>query len=178
MTTKKIISTSFFLFALVMGSSGIAHAKQASDSPSLLQTALTVNGSGPFAGSFDTLIAAVLAADPAIVDVLASKGQHTVFAPTDDAFSRLGIDAQTVGDLDQDLLTTILLYHVVHGRLDAEEVLASDQLNTLLKGKSGFVEQAGGVLIDNAGGSSAIIVTDVEASNGIIHVIDNVLIPQ
>lgn len=178
MTIKKFIYTWLVSLVLVFGSTSIVQAKQTSAAPSLLQVALDVNSDGPYAGSFDTLIAAVLAADPAIVDVLASKGQHTVFAPTDDAFAALGIDAATVGDLDQALLTTILLYHVTHGRLYAEDVVASDKLNTLIKGKAGFVDQAGGFLIDNLGGSAAIIVTDVEAANGIIHVIDNVLLPQ
>lgn len=178
MTIRKTIYTSMITLALIFSSSSIVQAKQESASPSLLQVALNVNSNGPFAGSFDTLIAAVLAADPAVVNVLSSKGQHTVFAPTDEAFAALGLDAQNIGDLDKDTLSTILLYHVVHGRLDAQEVLASDKLNTLIKGKNGFVEQAGGQLFDNAGGISTIIVTDVEAANGIIHAISGVLRPQ
>ena len=58
--------------------------------PTIVDVAIDINSSGPFAGDFDTLIAAVLAADPAVVDTLAGNGQHTVFAPTDDAFADLG----------------------------------------------------------------------------------------
>lgn len=155
-----------------------AEAKKQAAPMSLLQVALAVNDEGPFAGSFDTLIAAVLAADPAVLVVLSSKGQHTVFAPTDDAFAALGLDDTNIGDLPQDTLTTILLYHVVHGRLDAEDVLATNRLNTLLKGKGGFLAQEGGVLTDNLDRVATIIVTDVEASNGIIHAIDSVVLPE
>ena len=145
---------------------------------SLLQVALEVNSSGPFAGSFDTLIAAVLKADPSIVITLSKRGQRTVFAPTDDAFLALGLDETNIGDaLSRETLTAILKYHIVRGRLLAEDVLAKRRLNTLLRGRKGFVRQSGGVLIDNLHRPSTIIVTDVEASNGVIHAIDGVLLP-
>ena len=71
-------------------------------------------------------------------------------------------------------LTNILLYHVAKGRRYAEDVVASDQIRML---NGGFVWQSGGVLTDAQGGESTIIVTDVEASNGVIHAIDSVLLP-
>lgn len=151
---------------------------QKEDYGSLLQEAIKLNSSGPFAGNFDTLIAAVLAADPSIAVTLSAKGQHTVFAPTDDAFLALGLDETNIGDaLPRETLTTVLEYHLVHGRLAAEDVLAADRLNTLIKGRGGFVEQTGGVLIDNLDRTSTIIATDVKASNGIIHAISGVLLP-
>jgi uncharacterized surface protein with fasciclin (FAS1) repeats len=148
--------------------------------PNLVDVAVAVNSEGPFAGQFDTLIAAVLAADPAVVETLTGNGQHTVFAPTDAAFELLGIRADNLADLlgDGTLtvqgLTEILLYHVAHGRRFAEDVLASEKIRMLNKS---FVQQAGGVLTDNQGGMATIIATDVPAANGVIHAINAVLIP-
>lgn len=142
--------------------------------PSLVDVAISVNTSGPFAGQFDTLIAAVLAADPGVLATLAGNGQHTVFAPTDEAFAKLGLNETNIGTLGQEILTDVLLYHVAHGRRYAESVLPASRVRML---DGGFVFQSGGVLTDNLGRSSNIIVTDVEAANGIIHAIDAVLLP-
>jgi len=144
----------------------------------LLQTALAVSAA---TGDFNTLIAAVLAADPAVVMLLSDNGQHTVFAPDDAAFAALGLTPDNIGDpevIDQDTLTGILIYHVVKGRKLAEDVVASDTLNTLRRGKTGFLAQDGGVLTDNLGRTATIIVTDVEASNGVIHAINSVVLPE
>lgn len=141
---------------------------------SIVDVAISVNTSGPFAGAFDTLIAAVLAADPGVLATLSGNGQHTVFAPTDDAFAALGLDASNIGTLDKTVLTDILLYHVAHGRRDSQSVVDSSRIRML---DGGFVFQSGGVLTDNLGRESNIIVTDVEASNGVIHAIDGVLLP-
>lgn len=141
---------------------------------SLVDVAIAVNSEGVYAGLFDTLIAGVLAADPSVLAVLDGNGQHTVFAPTDDAFAALGLDPDSIATLDQGVLTEILLYHVVRGRRMSEDVISSDQLRTRL---GEFVYQEDGVLTDNLGLQSAIIVPDVEAANGVIHVIDAVLLP-
>lgn len=145
------------------------------DKVTLLQTALAVSAA---TGDFNTLIAGVLAADPSVVMLLSDNGQHTVFAPTDAAFAALGLTPDNIGDVDQETLTTILAYHVVKGRLLAGDVLASDKLNTLLKGKGGFLQQSGGVLTDNTGRTANIVITDVTASNGVIHAIDAVVLPE
>ena len=142
--------------------------------PTLVDVAIAINSEGPYAGQFDTLIAAVLAADPVVLNTLSGNGQFTVFAPTDDAFSELGLDETNIGDLDQAFLTDVLLYHVARGRRDAGQVLASSRIRML---KGGFLLQAGGVLTDNLGRDATIIVTDVEAANGIIHAIDAVVLP-
>lgn len=148
--------------------------------PNLVDVAVAVNSEGPYAGEFDTLIAAVLAADPAVVQTLTGNGQHTVFAPTDSAFLMLGITAENLdglladGVLTVEGLTEILLYHVAHGRRLSGSVLESMQIRMLNRG---FVQQAGGVLTDNQGGMSTIIVPDVPAANGVIHAIDAVLLP-
>jgi uncharacterized surface protein with fasciclin (FAS1) repeats len=160
--------------ALLLGTAPDAHAKQPTPANNIVDVAIAVNSSGPFAGQFDTLIAAVLAADPAVAARLTSKGQSTVFAPTDDAFAKLGLTPANVGGLDQAFLTDVLLYHVVTGRRDSGQVLASERLRTL---QGGILRQAGGVLTDNVGRQAAIIVTDVPASNGIIHAIDTVVLP-
>ena len=175
------------LFCLSLFAAGPAFAdgkkgkgKDKDDRPqdSLLQTALAVNAEGPFAGAFDTLIAAVLVADPDIVIDLSKKGKRTVFAPTDDAFLALGLDATNIAEaLPRDVLTDILDYHLVRGDLFAEDVLKKSRLKTQLKGRKGTLQQSGGVLIDNLDRPATIIVTDVEASNGVIHAIDSVLLP-
>ncbi|MHC4258698.1 MAG: fasciclin domain-containing protein [Planctomycetota bacterium] len=78
--------------------------------PSIVDVAIELNSSGDFEGVFDTLIAAVLAADPIVLETLDGRGQFTVFAPTDDAFADIGQDPNTIGDLDQETLTDILLH--------------------------------------------------------------------
>ena len=160
--------------ALLLGAAPDAHAKQPTPANNIVDVAIAVNSSGPFAGKFDTLIAAVLAADPAVLQRLTSKGQSTVFAPTDDAFAKLGLTPANVGGLDQAFLTDVLLYHVVTGRRDSGQVLASERLRTL---QGAILRQAGGVLTDSVGRTSVIIVTDVGASNGVIHAIDTVVLP-
>lgn len=140
----------------------------------LVEKAIAVNTSGPFAGQFDTLIAAVGAADPAIFEILSKKGKLTVFAPTDDAFGLLGITPQTVVTLDQGFLTQVLAYHVVRGERLAVDVLATTRFRSL---QGNFFFQEGGVLTDAVGRDANIIVTDVLADNGVIHAIDAVILP-
>lgn len=143
--------------------------------PSLIDLAVELNApSSPVAGSFDTLLAAVLVASPQVLEKLSGYGQHTVFAPTDDAFSALGLDESNIGTLDEDVLTQILLYHIAQGRFNATNVTACDRIKMLF---GGFLQQSGGVLTDNVAGQSTIIVTDQKAENGIIHAIDAVVLP-
>lgn len=160
--------------ALALGLAAPAQAKQPTPSNNIIDVALAANASGPYAGLFDTLIAAVQAADPAVVKRLTSKRQSTVFAPTDDAFAKLGLDASNIDTLPQDFLTDVLLYHVLNGNRDSADILASTRLRTL---QGGILRQSGGVLTDNLGRLAAIIVTDVGASNGVIHAIDTVVLP-
>jgi uncharacterized surface protein with fasciclin (FAS1) repeats len=144
-------------------------------SNTIVDVAIAVNSDGPFAGQFDTLIAAVLAADPAVLKTLTGPGKFTVFAPTDGAFAKLGLTPENIGTaLDQATLTQVLLYHVARGERYAEDVVSSDRIRML---SGGFLLQSGGVLTDNNGRTSTIIVTDVPASNGVIHAIDTVVLP-
>ena len=149
--------------------------------PTIVDVAIAVNSEGQFAGTFDILIAAVLAADPAVVETLDGRGQHTVFAPTDAAFENALMATEDEilkliedGELDADTLTPILLYHVAKGRRDSEDVTTSTQIRMLNRG---FVKVSGINLTDNQGNVSTIIVPDVPAANGIIHAIDGVLLP-
>jgi transforming growth factor-beta-induced protein len=126
-------------------------------------------------GRFTTLVAAVQAAG--LVDTLNSEGPFTVFAPTDDAFAAL--PAGTVEGLLADIpaLTDVLLYHVVPGKVMAADVvgLNGQSAETALAGKSISIKVDGDkvILNDNVN----VIITDIEASNGVIHVIDSVLMP-
>ncbi len=122
-------------------------------------------------GRFTTLVAAVTAAD--LVDTLKSEGPFTVFAPTDDAFAAL--PEGTVEALLNDIptLTDILLYHVVGGEVMAADVVALSSADTAL-GKPISISADGGMVKIN---DSNVIITDIQASNGVIHVIDAVLLP-
>jgi hypothetical protein len=124
-------------------------------------------------GRFDTLVAAVTAAG--LADTLASPGPFTVFAPTDAAFAALGDD--TINALLADpsgALTSILLYHVVAGEVPASAVVGLTSAPTV-NGASVKIEVVdGGVVLDRY---VDVIITDIRASNGIIHVIDAVLLP-
>lgn len=128
-------------------------------------------------GEFSILIAALQAADPAVLQTLSGKGQYTVFAPTDAAFvsllGELGVTAEELLS-NQALVTQVLLYHVAKGNRDSAEVLASKRIRTV---QGGFLWQSGGVLTDARGRTSNIIAVDIQASNGVIHVIDRVVLP-
>jgi len=124
------------------------------------------------AGSFKTLAAALEAAG--LIETLKGKGPFTVFAPTDEAFAKL--PAGTVEALlkDKEKLTKILLYHVVAGNVMAKDVVKLKSAKTV-QGSSVRINVKGGqVMVDNAN----VIKTDVAASNGVIHVIDSVIIPK
>lgn len=123
------------------------------------------------AGQFNTLVAAVKAAG--LVETLKSDGPFTVFAPTDEAFAKL--PAGTVEGLlkDKEKLTAILTYHVVAGKKVASDVVSAKNLTTVQGGELA-VDTTKGVKV----GSATVVSTDIEASNGVIHVIDTVLIPH
>jgi uncharacterized surface protein with fasciclin (FAS1) repeats len=126
-----------------------------------------------------TLVAAVKAAG--LVPTLESKGPFTVFAPTNVAFNKL--PPGTVGTLvkpeNKATLTKILTYHVVSGRLQAAD-LSDGKVLTTVEGEQITVKNDGGKisLIDEKGGTSHVTIADVNQSNGVIHVVDTVLMPQ
>ncbi|EGP09281.1 fasciclin domain-containing protein [Afipia clevelandensis] len=126
-----------------------------------------------------TLVAAVKAAG--LVDTLSSKGPFTVFAPTNAAFGKL--PAGTVDNLvkpeNKATLTKILTYHVVPGKLNAADLKDGQKLKTV-EGEELTVKASGGkvMIVDAKGGSSTVTIPDVNQSNGVIHVIDTVLMPK
>ena len=154
-----------------------AYAPAAQAAPkgnTIVDVALAANAES---GEFSILIAALQAADPAVIQTLSGKGQFTVFAPTDAAFvsllAELGVTADALLS-NQDLVTQVLLYHVARGNRNSTSVINSSRIRTL---ERGFLFQDGGILTDANGRTSNIIATDIQASNGVIHVIDRVLLP-
>ncbi len=126
------------------------------------------------AGQFNTLVTAVKAAG--LVDTLKSDGPFTVFAPTDAAFAKL--PAGTVEDLlkpeNKDKLVAILTYHVVPGKIMSSDIAGKTAMVETVQGGKLSVDATSGVKVDNATVTSA----DIEASNGVIHVIDTVVLPN
>jgi uncharacterized surface protein with fasciclin (FAS1) repeats len=124
------------------------------------------------AGDFNTLVAAVQAAG--LAETLAGPGPFTVFAPNDAAFAKL--PAGTIETLlaNPDQLREILLYHVVPGKVKAAQVVGLDRATTA-QGQDVRIKVAdGSVTVDGA----SVLATDIETSNGVIHVIDTVILPQ
>jgi len=132
----------------------------------------TIVGVAAGAGQFKTLVAAVKAAD--LVDTLNGKGPFTVFAPTDEAFAKL--PAGTVESLlkpeNKEKLVAVLTYHVLAGKVMAADVKTMDAKT--VNGKEAAIKVDGGKVTI---GAATVVKTDIAASNGVIHVIDTVLIP-
>ncbi|HVI76889.1 MAG TPA: fasciclin domain-containing protein, partial [Candidatus Acidoferrum sp.] len=126
------------------------------------------------AGNFKTLAAALQAAG--LVDTLKGPGPFTVFAPTDEAFAKL--PAGTVDDLlkpeNKEKLVAILTYHVVPGKVTAKDVMKLHEATTVNGKDVKIMADGGKVMVDNAN----VVKTDIACSNGVIHVIDSVILPQ
>lgn len=125
------------------------------------------------AGSFTTLVKAVQAAG--LVDTLKGSGPFTVFAPTDDAFAKLppGTLDSLLKPENRDKLRSILLYHVLPGRVDAAEIGHLSSAKTVEGSRVRFQVNGGMVMVDGA----QVVKADIPASNGLIHVIDAVILP-
>lgn len=126
------------------------------------------------AGKFNTLAAALTAAD--LVDTLKGDGPFTVFAPTDAAFAKLpeGTVENLLKPENREQLVSILTYHVVAGKVYAADVVKLTSATTVNGSDVSIKVADGGVSIDNAN----VIMTDIKASNGVIHVIDTVILPE
>jgi uncharacterized surface protein with fasciclin (FAS1) repeats len=162
MTSLKKMMTAMAATAFVLAASH-AHAQNRD----IVDTAVA-------AGQFKTLAAALKAAG--LIDTLKGNGPFTVFAPTDEAFAKL--PKGTVEDLlkpeNKAKLTAVLTYHVVPGKVMAADVIKVKEAKTV-QGSSLKVNAAGGkVMVDNA----TVVKTDIAASNGVIHVIDSVVLPK
>lgn len=138
-----------------------------SDLPDIVETAVG-------AGSFDTLVAAVQAAE--LVDVLQSEGPFTVFAPTDEAFAALpeGTLESLLKPENKDQLVHILTYHVIPGKVMAADVVNLDKAVTVQGQEIKITVADGSVKINDAN----VTATDIMTSNGVIHVIDKVILPE
>ncbi|MFX1540556.1 MAG: fasciclin domain-containing protein [Promethearchaeota archaeon] len=123
------------------------------------------------AGQFNTLLTAATAAG--LAETLSNDGPFTVFAPTDDAFSALPEGTVEALLKDTEKLKTILLYHVVAGKYKAEDVVSKDAIKTV-QGQSIHIDASDGVKVDDA----HVIKADIEAENGVIHIIDKVILPN
>ena len=134
----------------------------------------TIVGIAVGADNFKTLVAALKAAD--LVEALDGKGPFTVFAPTDATFEKLGKETIEAVLKDKEKLTSILKYHVVSGKVMAADAIKLDGKDAkTLSGKTFKIEVVDGGVVLN--GKVKVIKTDIKASNGVIHVIDAVLLP-
>jgi len=122
------------------------------------------------AGDFETLVIAVQEAG--LVETLKGDGPFTVFAPNDEAFAKLPPDQLQALLADKAALTKVLTYHVVPGRVMAVDVVELTSANTV-EGQAIVIDASDGVTVNGA----AVIATDIVASNGVIHVIDTVILP-
>ena len=123
------------------------------------------------AGSFKTLVTAVQVAG--LVDTLSGAGPFTVFAPTDEAFVKIPKETLDAVLADKAKLTAILTYHVVAGKVMASDVMGLTSAKTVQGGEV-KINTINGVMINNA----KVVKADIECTNGVIHVIDSVLMPK
>lgn len=148
-------------------------------------TALTISGTAfaqeknivetaQDAGSFGTLVAAVQAAD--LAETLSGEGPFTVFAPTDEAFAQLpeGTVENLLKPENKDQLTKILTYHVLPGKIMSSDLGGKQTMAETVQGSEVPIDATDGVKVDGAN----VVTADIEASNGVIHVIDAVIMPE
>jgi uncharacterized surface protein with fasciclin (FAS1) repeats len=154
------------LFIFAVPASAGHHAERKAQDKDIVDVAAN-------AGDFDTLIAALQSAD--LTGTLKSDGPFTVFAPTDEAFDKLA--AGTVEALlepeNKEQLISVLTYHVVPGRVTAEQVVKLDSAETI-NGEAVAIRTDGGTVHVN---QATVVMADIAASNGVIHVIDEVILP-
>ena len=157
----------YIIIALILGVVPLVHAGHHSPKMDIVDTAAS-------AGSFNTLVAAVKAAE--LAETLKGEGPFTVFAPTVEAFSKL--PKGTVEDLlkpeNKEKLQAILTYHVVSGKVMAAKAVTLDSATTVNGQMFKITKQDGSVFV----GDAKVTKTDIEATNGVIHVIDTVIIPN
>jgi uncharacterized surface protein with fasciclin (FAS1) repeats len=156
---KLIATTAAFAVALVLTASSARAAEK-----DIVDTAVA-------AGSFKTL--AKLLTDAGLVDTLKGAGPFTVFAPTDEAFAKVPKATLEALGKDKDKLRAVLTYHVVPGKVMAADVTKLTSAKTV-QGQSITISTAGGVKVDNAN----VVKTDIACTNGVIHVIDSVILPK
>ena len=162
---KRIAALGIVLaFAAAPAFAGSCSSQTKTASNNIVETAFS-------AGSFTTLVAAVQAAD--LADTLAGDGPYTEFAPTDEAFAKLPEGTVEALLANPDKLRAILLYHVGPGKVSAADVISLSTATTAQGSDVNIRVADGSVMVNNA----LVTATDIETSNGVIHVIDTVILP-
>ena len=164
-----------FSFALALAVALSTQVAQAADCPlSQAKQQKDIVDTAVAAGKFKTLAASLTAAD--LVKTLKGKGPFTVFAPTDKAFAKLpkGTVAELLKPENKEKLTAVLTYHVVPGRVMAADVVKLSKAKTVQGSEAKIRVTEGKVYVDEA----QVTATDIKAQNGIIHVIDSVILPN
>ena len=168
-----LIPKSFKVIAFATLALGMSACSTVAEKSADLMPKVDIVDTAVAAGSFNTLVAAVKAAG--LVDTLKGEGPFTVFAPTDEAFADLpdGTVASLLEEANLDQLVALLTYHVVPGKIMAADLAGQTTEATTVNGKKLDVDGTNGVTVNGA----TVVTADVEASNGVIHVIDSVLLP-
>lgn len=159
---RAYLLASFAALALLTSVTAVSHAAEKKD---IVDTAVA-------AGSFKTLVTAVKEAG--LVEALKGKGPLTVFAPTDEAFAKLPKGTLEGLLADKEKLAAVLKYHVVAGKVTAADVVKLTEAKSL-QGSTISIDAKDGVKLN---GSAKVVKADIECSNGVIHVIDTVILPK
>jgi uncharacterized surface protein with fasciclin (FAS1) repeats len=159
------ILTALFLFASLAGASdSVSNAYGTESQKNIVETAVA-------AGNFNTLVEAL--EEAGLVDTLSGPGPFTVFAPTDEAFDKVPTAVMDTLMANRTLLTSVLTYHVVSGEVMSSELENGMLVKTVEGSDVRITRDSDGVMVDNA----EVIEADINASNGVIHVIDAVMLP-
>lgn len=165
MNIKSKISALLLAAAVIFGVSAIPASANENATKDIVDTAVA-------AGSFNTLVTAVKAAG--LVETLKGNGPFTVFAPTDEAFAKIPQDKLNALINDKEALKNVLLYHVVAGNVMAKDVVKIKTAKTVQGSSVKVTVNGDKVMIDNAN----VVKTDIACANGVIHVIDSVILPK
>jgi transforming growth factor-beta-induced protein len=165
---------SLLICLVVAGCGGAATPEPTTSAEATTPSTSDIVDTAVAAGSFKTLAAALEAAD--LVGTLKGAGPFTVFAPTDDAFAKLppGTVEGLLKPENKAKLQAVLTYHVISGRVSAKEVVGLSSAKTVQGGEVKISQSEGSVMVNQ----SKVVKTDIACSNGIIHVIDAVLLPE
>jgi len=183
MKTQKFLSTAFLTFALAFGTASFAQEKTVTVGGAPMYPSKNIIENAVNSKDHTTLVAAVKAAD--LVETLSGKGPFTVFAPTNEAFNKLpkGTVETLLKPENKKMLQGVLTYHVVAGKWNAADIAKAikagngkAELSTVQGGKiSAMMDGKKLVLTDEKGMKSTVTIADVNQSNGVIHVVDAVL---
>jgi transforming growth factor-beta-induced protein len=169
---KRLLITSMAALTFVVAACSTAASPSPSPAPSQEAAMGDIVATADGAGTFTTLLAAAKAAD--LVATLQGEGPFTVFAPTDEAFAALPEGTLDSLLADPEALKKILLYHVVSGAVTADQVVEMTSANSVEGSPIAIAVKDGKVYLNDA---AQVTATDIKASNGVIHVIDQVILP-